>query len=156
MRGKQAKKRKLDPDAKYGSVTVSKLINYILKDGKKSVATRLVYSSLESSSEKLQKDPLVVLDMVIKNVGPLVEVRSHRVGGATYQVPIEVSKNRRLALALRWLIQATKDKKGADFATKLSNEMIAAYNNEGNAIKKKIDTHKMADANKAFAHFAKY
>ncbi|KKQ89230.1 MAG: 30S ribosomal protein S7 [Berkelbacteria bacterium GW2011_GWA2_38_9] len=156
MRGKQAKKRKLDPDAKYGSVTVSKLINYILKDGKKSVATRLVYSSLESSSEKLQKDPLVVLDMVIKNVGPLVEVRSHRVGGATYQVPIEVSKNRRLALALRWLIQATNDKKGADFATKLSNEMIAAYNNEGNAIKKKIDTHKMADANKAFAHFAKY
>lgn len=156
MRGKQAKKRKLDPDSKYGSVTVAKLINYILKDGKKSIATRLVYNSLESSAEKLQKDPLVVLDMVIKNVGPLVEVRSHRVGGATYQVPIEVSKNRRLALALRWLIQATKDKKGADFATKLSNEMIAAYNNEGHAIKKKIDTHKMADANKAFAHFAKY
>lgn len=156
MRGKQAKKRKLDPDSKYGSVTVAKLINYILKDGKKSIATRLVYNSLESSSEKLQKDPLVVLDQVIKNVGPLVEVRSHRVGGATYQVPIEVSKNRRLALALRWLIQATKDKKGANFATKLSNEMIAAYNNEGNAIKKKIDTHKMADANKAFAHFAKY
>lgn len=156
MRGKQAKKRKLDPDSKYGSVTVSKLINYILKDGKKSIATRLVYNSLESSAGKLQKDPLVVLDTVIKNVGPLVEVRSHRVGGATYQVPIEVSKNRRLALALRWLIQATKDKKGADFATKLSNEMIAAYNNEGNAIKKKIDTHKMADANKAFAHFAKY
>lgn len=156
MRGRPAKKRKMIPDSKYGSVTVTKLINYILKDGKKSVATRLVYNSLENSSKKLHKDPLVILDQVIKNVGPLIEVRSHRVGGATYQVPIEVSKNRRLALALRWVIRATKDKKGSDFATKLTNEMISAFNNEGSAVKKKLDTHKMADANKAFAHFAKY
>lgn len=156
MRGKQAKKRKLVADAKYGSIVVSKLINYILKDGKKSLASRLVYDSLKKVSEKLKKEPLVILDQVIKNVGPLVEVRSHRVGGATYQVPMEVQKNRRLILALRWVLKAARDKKGANFTSKLANELDAAYNNEGNAVKKKLDTHKMAEANKAFAHFAKY
>jgi len=156
MRGKRAKKRKLDPDPKYGSIIVSKLTNYILKDGKKSIAQKIIYQSLDIVSEKTKKEPLTVLDQAIKNVGPLMEVRSHRVGGATYQVPVEVPKHRRLALALRWIIGSVQSKKGSSTAKKLSNEIISAYNNEGSAVKKRVDVHKMADANKAFAHFARY
>lgn len=156
MRGKPAKKRILEPDQKYGSIIVSKLINYIMKNGKRGVAEKIVYRSLESASKKMEKEPITILDQAIKNVGPLIEVRSHRVGGATYQVPFEVSKPRRLTLALRWILKAARDKKGASMDKKLSDELMLAFNNEGHAVKKKIDTHKMAEANKAFAHFARF
>lgn len=156
MRGKLIKKRLLDPDPKYGSVTVAKLINYIMKRGKKGVAERIVYDAFDQILTTTKKEPQAVFDLAIKNISPLVEVRSHRIGGATYQVPMEVAKHRRLALALRWIIQAAKNKKGLKMSERLSSEIISASNSEGMAVKKRIDTHKMADANKAFAHFAKY
>src|SRR3989338_8516098 len=112
MRGKPAKKRILEPDSKFGSVTVSKLINYVMERGKKTVAARITYNALDQAAAQLKSQPLIVLEQAVKNTSPLIEVRSHRIGGANYQVPIEVSKNRRLALSLRWIIQAAKSKKG--------------------------------------------
>jgi small subunit ribosomal protein S7 len=155
-RGHQKTKRNtLSPDRKYGSVLVTKFINYLMDCGKKSVAERIVYTALEDSSKKLNTAPLDVLERVLKNVGPIMEVKSKRIGGANYQVPIEVGRERKETLSLRWIIIAAKARKGAPMAEKLSSEFIDACNNTGAAIKKKEDTHRMAEANKAFAHFAR-
>jgi small subunit ribosomal protein S7 len=133
---------------------VSKTINYIMRRGKKSVAEHIVYGALDTIREKMQEDPLEVLVKAVDNIKPRVEVRSRRVGGSTYQVPVEVSRQRQLALALRWLIQFSKGRKGMPMGRALAAELMDAYKNQGNAIRKREDTHRMAQANKAFAHYA--
>lgn len=154
MRRRVKNKNIVKPDYKYSSFTVEKFINYIMQSGKKSTARKIVYSSLDEVAKITKKDPLQVFEEAIKNATPLLEVRSRRVGGANYQVPREVAPNRGLALAMRWMITAVKAKKGKPTHKKLSEEIILAAKNEGTAIKKRQDTHKMAEANKAFAHFA--
>ncbi len=153
MRGKPAKKRVLEPDPKYGSPVVAKLINYVMRKGKKTVAQGVVYDALAILAEKSQKDPLDVFEEALNNVSPVVEVRSKRVGGANYQVPVEVRGERRLSLAFRWLINAAREKKGKPMSEKLAEEILLATKNEGSAIKKKMDVHRMAESNRAFAHF---
>ncbi|MFA6604303.1 MAG: 30S ribosomal protein S7 [Patescibacteria group bacterium] len=155
MRGKQAPKRVILPDGKYGNLTVAKLINYVMEDGKKSTAQQIVYGAFEIVKTKAGADPLETFDKAFKNLQPAVEVKSKRVGGANYQVPIPVRGERRLALAFRWLIDAARSKKGRPMHQKLADEIVAAANNEGDAIKKKMDVHRMAEANRAFAHFAR-
>lgn len=150
------KHHELSPDEKYGSVTVTKLVNYIMKNGKKTVATKIAYQAIEIAGEKLEVSPLDALEGAIKNVSPVVEVRGRRIGGANLQVPIEVAKPRRLILALRWILGAARSAKGKPMAERLAQELINAYNGEGMAIKKKDETHRMAEANRAFAHFARY
>lgn len=155
MRGKAAKKRIIKPDFVYDSETVEKFINYVTKDGKKSLARRLVYSIFDEIKKKTKtENPLDVFELAVKNASPLLEVRSRRVGGANYQVPREVRPERRMALAFRWILLVARGKKGASIVSRLSDELIAASKNEGAAVKKKEDTHRMAEANKAFAHFA--
>jgi len=153
MRRKKQVKREPSPDSKYGNVVITKFVNYLMYDGKKSVAQKVFYGALDTL-EKQGKNPLEVFDLAIKNVSPQVEVRSRRIGGANYQVPREVRGDRKLYLAIRWLIDSARKKKGKPMAEKLAEEFVMAANNEGVAIKKKMDTHRMADANKAFAHFA--
>lgn len=155
MRGKAAIKRTIDPDPKYQNVTLSKFINYVMHDGKKSVAQQVVYGAFDIIAEKTQKDPLEVFEEAIKLVSPSMEVRSRRVGGSNYQVPTPVRGERRFALATRWLLTAARSKKGSSMASRLANELMAAANNEGDAIKKKDDVIRMAEANRAFAHFAR-
>ena len=156
MRGKQAKKRKIASDPKYNSLAIAKFTNYIMRRGKKSVARRVVYGALDILEEKVKKDALDVFDQAIKNVSPLVEVKSRRIGGANYQVPIQVRAERRLTLAFRWLIEAAKAKKGKPMSERLAMELIDAYNKQGAAVKKREDVHRMAEANRAFAHFARF
>ena len=151
-RKRRAPKRKNYPDPKYGSQVISKFINSIMYDGKRSVAERILYSALEKMKTKNQ-DPLKIFNTAISNVRPNLEVRSRRVGGATYQVPVEVKSKRSQALALRWLIDASRKRKDKNMSDKIFNEIYDAYQNRGSAIKKKEDTHKMAESNKAFAHF---
>lgn len=153
MRKKRAEIRRISPDPKYNDVLVAKLINYMMYQGKKSTATRLVYDSFEVIKEKLKEDPLEIFKKAISNIAPVIEVRSRRVGGATYQVPVEVKENRRIALALRWLKNYARDRKEKTMAAKLASEIISASKGEGSAFKKKEDVHRMAEANKAFAHF---
>lgn len=153
MRGKRASKRKRKIDAKYNSHTVELLVNYVMADGKKSLARNIVYSSLEDASKKLKKEPVEVLDQALANVMPILEVRSRRVGGANYQIPIPVPEDRQVTLALRWIISVARSKKGKDFKTYLTDELMSAYKGVGEAVKKKEDTERMAEANKAFAHF---
>ena len=155
MRGKQAPKRKLIPDPKFGSEEVAKLINYVMYDGKKSIAQTVVYDAFEVMKEKTKQEPTVIFDLALKNVMPSLEVKSRRVGGANYQVPMSVRGERRLILALRWILLAARTKKGRRMALKLADELIAASNNEGDAVKKKLDVQRMAEANRAFAHFAR-
>ncbi|MBI4457667.1 30S ribosomal protein S7 [Candidatus Uhrbacteria bacterium] len=155
MRGKAAPRRVIEPDPKHGNIMVAKLINYLMRDGKKSTAQKVVYDALEIIREKSKTDPVEVFDNAIKNVQPAVEVKSKRVGGANYQIPIQVRGERRVALGFRWLISAAQAKKGRPMAQKLAEELTAAANNEGDAIKKKMDVHRMAEANRAFAHFAR-
>jgi len=143
------------PDAVYESVKVSKLINYIMQEGKKETARKAVYGALDIIKEKQKtENPVEVLEEAIKNTAPVMEVRSRRVGGANYQVPVEVRPDRRLALSLRWIIEGARGKKGKPITEKLADELISAAKNEGDAVKKRENTHKMAEANKAFAHFA--
>lgn len=143
------------PDLVYKSLDVSTLVNYIMLSGKKSIAEAVVYDAFEVIKKTMKvEDPLEVYKNALRNAGPLMEIRSRRVGGANYQVPREVRPERRVFLALRWIIDAARSKKGAPMATKLANEIIAASKNEGEAIKKRENVHKMAEANKAFAHFA--
>ena len=157
MRGKNTlKRRELTPDRKYGSVYVAKLINYVMKNGKKTVAEKITYTALEKASAELGIEPLDLLDTVIKNISPVLEVRGRRIGGANLQVPMEVSKPRRLMLAYRWLLAAARSAKGKPMAEKLAHELMNAYKGEGAAIKKKDETHRMAEANRAFAHFARF
>ncbi|MGC8965154.1 MAG: 30S ribosomal protein S7 [Brevinematia bacterium] len=154
MRKKKAyKKHEVLPDYKYGSIIVSKLINIIMKDGKKLKSQNIVYKALELVKEKTKKDPLEILEKAIENLKPQLEVRSRRVGGATYQVPVEVRPERAFSLAVRWLVGACREVQGKPMFEKLADEIIASYNESGNAIKKKIETHKMAESNKAFAHY---
>lgn len=155
MRGKQATKRELLPDAKFGNVLVTKLINYVMYDGKKTVAQRVVYNAFDIISKETKQDPMMVFETALKNVIPSVEVKSRRVGGANYQVPIPVRGDRRYALAYRWLLEAARAKKGKPMAERLAAELIAAANNEGESIKKRQDVQRMAEANRAFAHFAR-
>lgn len=145
--------REIAPDVNYNSVALSKFINYIMKKGKKSVARKIVYDAMEIVVDK-KKDPLKTFEAAIENVSPLMEVKSKRVGGATYQVPIPVGKERRFSLASRWIINSAKSKKGRPMREKLAEELINAASNTGVAVKKKEEIHKMAEANKAFAHFA--
>ena len=148
--------RRLNPDRKYQSVMVQRLINKSMLDGKKLVAERAVYGALETAAKKLNsEDPLEVFEKALKNVLPNFEVKSRRVGGANYQVPREVRPERRFVLGLRWIVGAARAKKGKPMAVKLAEELILASKNEGVAIKKKQDTHRMAEANRAFAHFAR-
>jgi len=155
MRRPIKKRNIVGPDFKYNSPKIERLINYIMGDGKKEAARKIVYGALDEIKEKAKTDaPLEVFEKAIKNVGPLMELRSRRIGGANYQVPREVRAERRLALALRWIIEAARSKKGVPMHKKLAGELMAAANNEGAAITKKENVHKMAEANKAFAHFA--
>lgn len=142
------------PDAKYNSTIVAKLINSVMLDGKKNAATKVVYDALEISEKKLNKKALEVLETAIENVQPLVEVRSKRVGGATYQIPQEVKPRRQKVLAFRWIKDAFRKKKGRSSAEKLANELIDAFNKQGTAMTVRENTHKMAEANKAFAYYA--
>ncbi len=155
MRGPVKNRNVRKPDAKYHSVEVSTLINYVMWSGKKTIATTVVYDALEIIKTQLKvEDPIETYKEALRNAGPIMEIRSRRVGGANYQVPREVRPERRVFLALRWIIDAARSKKGAGMAKKLADEIIAASKNEGEAIKKRENVHKMAEANKAFAHFA--
>jgi len=144
------------PDSKHSSVTVSKFINYVMLDGKKATATKIVYQALELASAKLEVEALEVIEGALRNISPVIEVRGRRVGGANLQVPVEVPKNRRQMLAMRWLLTAARSAKGKPMKDRLAQELISAYNNEGAAVKKKEEVHRMAEANRAFAHFARF
>jgi small subunit ribosomal protein S7 len=149
----RAEKREIIPDPKFGDLIVTKFMNSIMYDGKKSVAEQIVYGALEIVETKLKSDPLQVFKQALDNVAPAIEVRSRRVGGATYQVPVEVRMERRQALAIRWLIQAARARNDKTMVDRLSAELIDASNNRGNAVKKREDTHRMAEANRAFSHY---
>ncbi|WP_337865486.1 30S ribosomal protein S7 [Ignavibacterium sp.] len=153
MRKRRAEKRYVKPDPKYNDVLVAKFINSIMLRGKKSTARNIVYTAFEIIEEKSKKSGLEVFKKAISNVAPVIEVRSRRVGGATYQVPTEVRPERRTALAMRWIKTYSRARGEKSMAAKLAGELLAASNNEGSSVKKKDDTHKMAEANKAFAHF---
>lgn len=155
MRGKPAKKRTIEPDMLYNSVTVAKFINYVMLDGKKAVAEGIVYGMLEKLAEQTKLEPVAALEQVLSNLRPKVEVRSRRVGGANYQVPVPVAEDRQIALAMRWLISFAKANRGGnEFKDSLFREAFAAFNKEGNAYKKRDEVHKMAEANKAFSHLS--
>jgi small subunit ribosomal protein S7 len=148
-----AVKREIQPDPRYNNVIVSKFINKIMRHGKKSLAERIVYDAFDIIEGRMHKSPLVVFEQAIRNATPLLEVKPRRVGGATYQVPMEIRPERRLSLAIRWLIQSSRTRPGTSMAEKLANELMDAANSTGATIKKKEETHKMAEANKAFAHY---
>jgi len=141
------------PDPKYNSVVISKFVTRMMLDGKKATCTKIMYEALDQIKAKTEKEPLEVFTQALENVKPMVEVKSRRVGGATYQVPIEIRNSRRDALAMRWIINAARAKSGRGMGERLAAELLDAYNNTGTAFKKKEDTHRMAEANKAFAHF---
>lgn len=150
----RAEKRQIIPDPKFNSELVARVINAVMRKGKKSTAERVVYGALNEITEKMKDDPVEVLVKAVDNIKPRVEVKSRRVGGATYQVPVEISKNRQLALALRWLVNYSTARKGIRLQRALAIELMEAFNGQGSAVKKRDDTHKMAQANKAFAHYA--
>ena len=153
MRKRRAEKRYIKPDPKFNDITVSKFINCLMNDGKKSAARKIIYSAFDIIEGKTKKPGLEVFKQALSNVQPVIEVRSRRVGGATYQVPSEVRPERRYALAMRWIKIYASQRGDKTMSQKLAQELISASNNEGSAVKKKEDTHKMAEANKAFAHF---
>ncbi|SER01189.1 SSU ribosomal protein S7P [Faunimonas pinastri] len=148
-----AEKREIIPDAKFGDAVVSKFMNSVMYDGKKSVAETIVYGALDQVERRVRQDPLAVFHQALENVMPQIEVRSRRVGGATYQVPVEVRTERRQALAIRWLIGAARGRNERTMVERLSGELMDAANNRGNAVKKREDTHRMAEANRAFSHY---
>ncbi len=148
-----AEKREVNPDPKFGNIVVTKFMNSIMYDGKKSVAESIVYGALEIIEAKTKQNPLTVFEQALDNVMPSIEVRSRRVGGATYQVPVEVRSTRRQALGIRWLITAARDRNEKTMIDRLSGELLDASNNRGNAVKKREDTHRMAEANRAFSHY---
>ncbi len=154
MRRPHKKVDRIVPELRYDSKKLSKFVNYVMLDGKKSVALKIVYGALDIIKERGEKNPLEVFETALKNVGPEMEVKSRRVGGANYQVPIPVSADRQLALAMRWIITFARAGKGKTFSELLADLLIESAKGEGPAVKKKEDTHKMAEANKAFAHFA--
>ena len=146
-------KRVILPDVRYQSANVSFFVHRMMRRGKKSLALRLIYDALDIVKEKTGKEPMEILDTALKNVGPSMEVKPRRVGGATYQVPMEVPTSRRNTLAMRWLIDASRTRSGNSYAEKLATELMDAANNTGSAVKKREETHKMAEANRAFSHF---
>ena len=152
-RRRVAQKRKIIPDPKFNDILVARFINCILNDGKKGLAETIFYKALDSIEEKGKEEPLRVFRKAIENASPLLEVRSRRVGGATYQVPVEVRESRRQALSMRWVIQNARSRPGRTMAEKLTGELMDAFNNSGGAVKKKEEVHRMAEANKAFAHY---
>ncbi|MEW5805183.1 MAG: 30S ribosomal protein S7 [Patescibacteria group bacterium] len=155
MRRKVDYKRKYQPDPKYQSQLVGRFINQIMRKGKKTVAQRVVYQTFDLVEKQAKQEPLAVFEQAIKNVSPFLEVKSKRIGGANYQVPVEVQGERKITLAMRWILQASRSRKGKAMAEKLAEELIQASHNEGAAIKKRTDVQKMAEANRAFAHFAR-
>lgn len=153
MRGKAAHKKPLQRDQKYGSTLIARLINKVMQDGKKKKAEKIVYSALENAAKKAKQDPEQFIEAAVSKVRPSLEIRSRRVGGATYQVPVPVTPARQNALAIRWIVDFTRSATGGEFSTLLAKELLDSYNGEGSAVKKKIEVEKMAEANKAFAHF---
>jgi len=154
MAPKKRKNREIQPDPLFQSVLVAKFINHVMRKGKKTIAQKIVYGAFDIIKEKTKKDPLEVFHQALKNATPQLEVRPRRVGGATYQVPFPVPQHRGITLAMRWIISSAKSKKGKPMKEKLAEELIQASKNMGNAVRKKEETHKMAEANRAFAHFA--
>ena len=154
MSKKKFEHNEIQPDLKYDSLYVAKFANQIMLDGKKKTALRIIYDAFDIIEKQTKAQPLDIFEKAIDNVAPLLEVKSRRVGGATYQVPIEVKGNRKLSLAMKWIINSARNKKGKTMSQKLAEELIDASEERGNAVKKKIDTHRMAEANRAFAHFA--
>ena len=152
-RRRRAEKRPINPDPKFGDQTVSKFMNYVMLDGKKSAAEKIVYGALDRIEERMKRPPVDLFHEALENVTPAVEVRSRRVGGATYQVPVEVRPDRKSALAMRWLIAAARNRNETTMVDRLSGEIIDAAQNRGTAVKKREDTHKMAEANRAFSHY---
>jgi len=153
MRRSKPERREILPDNRYNSVNVQTMVQHVLKRGKKSVAIGLVYSAMDLIKERTEKNPMDVFDGALKNVSPVMEVRPRRVGGATYQVPMEVSADRRTTLAIRWILSAAHERSGRSFPDKLAGELIDAFNETGAAIRKRDETHKMAEANRAFSHY---
>ena len=156
MRKKRVYKKFTTPDPVYNRMDISRFTNYIMQDGKKTVAERVIKDTFDKIQKKTEQDPLTVFSKAIENVSPIVELVSRRVGGANYQIPTDVAPDRKFVLAARWIIKAARGKKGTSISHRLAEEIIAASNNEGSAIKKRTDTHKMAEANRAFAHFARF
>lgn len=147
------KKREIQPDERYNSTLVTKFINKVMWDGKKPIAEKIVYGAMDIVKDKTKEDPLKVLQKAVDNVKPLIETRSRRVGGATYQVPVEVLPHRQISVAVRWIVEFARKRSGKSMKEKLAAEILDAYNNRGASVKKREDTHKMAEANRAFAHF---
>jgi small subunit ribosomal protein S7 len=152
-RRNRPERRVIEPDTRYGSVEVQNFINYVMKRGKKSLAARLVYDAMDIIEQRSKKNPLEVFDEALKNISPVMEVKPRRVGGATYQIPMEVPTYRRFALASRWILSSVRSRSGKAFSEKLAAELIDAANNTGSAVRKREETHKMAEANRAFSHY---
>jgi len=152
-RRREVPKREILPDPKFGNVEVAKFMNVLMLDGKKSVAERIVYGAFEHIEKKANKEPIEIFSSAMGNVKPMVEVKSRRVGGANYQVPVEVRSERRMALAMRWLVSFARKRPGRSMRDKLANELIEAAHNRGNAVKRRDEVHRMAEANRAFAHY---
>src|SRR6476659_2062279 len=152
-RRRRAERREINPDAKYGDLIVAKFMNCLMYEGKKSAAEGIIYGAFDVIQQKTKQDPLQMFHEALRNVAPALEVRSRRVGGATYQVPVEVRQDRSRALAIRWIISAARTRNEPTMTGRLSGELLDAANNRGNAVKKREDTHKMADANRAFSHY---
>jgi small subunit ribosomal protein S7 len=155
MRKKRVHKNKHQSDLQYGRVDVGRFINYVMRDGKKTTAEKIVYSAFDRIKKETKKEPIEIFELALANTSPQLEVASRRVGGANYQVPREVRPERRFILSIRWIVDAARKKKGKPMAEKIAAELIAASKNEGDAIKKKLDMHRMAESNRAFAHFAR-
>ena len=155
MRRRRPEKRSINPDPKFNDLQVSKFMNYLLEGGKKGIAEKILYGAFDIVKEKSSKDPIDIFKKALNNAAPHVEVKSKRIGGATYQVPIEVPNRRQFYLAAQWIIDSAKKRSGSPMSNRLAGELLSASNNEGSAIKKKEDTHRMAEANKAFAHFGR-
>lgn len=153
MRRNRAEKRTIQPDIRYGSTLVAEFINRVMERGKRSVATRLVYDAFDTIQERLGQEPLEVFEQAVRNASPVLEVKPRRVGGATYQVPVEVAPDRRTTLALRWMLQAAKSRGGSSMSQRLASELMDAFNNQGSAVRRKEEAHRMAEANRAFAHY---
>lgn len=154
MRGKQAPKRLIIPDYKYKNIVITKLIHQIMRKGKKTVAQKVIYSCFANIEKRTKKNPVELFEKAMANIAPVIEVRSRRVGGSNYQIPVEVRGNRRITLALRWLIESARGKKGKSMGLKLADEILEAANMRGDAVKKKQNIQRMAESNRAFAHFA--
>jgi small subunit ribosomal protein S7 len=152
-RRREVPKREITPDPKYRSETVAKFISVVMKSGKKAAAEKIVYGALNTMAERSKKDPIEMFNQALSNVRPLVEVKSRRVGGATYQVPVEVRSGRQTALAMRWVVEAARGRSGKSMAARMADELMDAADKRGNAVKKREDVHRMAEANKAFSHY---